>query len=907
MEWVDGGVIDPASETDVYTKGHHYTIDYSKAAGQGWTYTGFTQNRTKYPQDPRLSLYTQTVGAPWVYTIGGQKIMFLTDMYSSTLSYYRKNSSTDGECWIPSGLFSQSNIAAEAGGFAGWPLNQPASGEWIWRDANGNGAMDSGEYVSNGTLSTSIWGWCVDASGNVWQAGQSGLIREFPYQGLDSYNNPIYNYTSMKTVTTTYPAPFNELDRLYYDSVNDVMYLTGYSATYPNPGDWKLIGKVLARYNSWSTGNRTAAWTTALSYSSSSGNSCAKPVSMWVAGDYVFTVDADPPVIRVYRQLDGVFLDTISPLNSPELGNDAWNNMCNDMPFSINAYRRSNGEYIICSEDGGNAKVDMYRWPSVATPSFSPAPGSYSSAQSVTITCGTSGATIRYTTNGSIPNSTSTQYTAAIPISSTTTLKAKAFYTGMADSLVASGVYTISQQQVATPTFTPSAGSYGSAQTVTISCSTSGATIHYTIDGSTPTSTSPTYANAFGVSSTTTVKAIGILSGDTNSNVASATYTITVTGSTRYEAENAALYNDGTYSDAVASNGQGVSWIEATGSTVTFTVTASTTGVFQMNVRYCAPNNATQTVYVNGSSAGQISYTSTGSNRSAPYATATMNLTLNAGSNTVMFEKTASDTNYACLDCIDLLLTGAPNMSITGNGGIAITNGSTTPSTSNGTDFGPTTVTSGSVSQTYTIKNSGTAILNLTGNPLVSISGTNAADFSVTTQPSSTVAMSGGTTTFVVKFVPSSQGLRTAKISISNNDSAHNPYTFSIQGNGWYEAENAALLGDGTYSDAAASNSAGVSWIENTGCAVTFTVSVPTTKTYTMTVRYCAPSNATQTVFVNGVSVGQISYTSTGSNRSAPYALATMNVNLSAGSNTIMLEKTANDANYACLDCMTVQ
>ena len=58
----------------------------------------------------------------------------------------------------------------------------------------------------------------------------------------------------------------------------------------------------------------------------------------------------------------------------------------------------------------------------------------------------------------------------------------------MADSAVATGVYTIIGT-CAAPTFSPAAGTYSSAQTVTISTTTSGATIRYTTDGSTPSET----------------------------------------------------------------------------------------------------------------------------------------------------------------------------------------------------------------------------------------------------------------------------------------------------------------------------------------------------------------------------------------------------------------------------------
>ncbi|HXC03078.1 MAG TPA: chitobiase/beta-hexosaminidase C-terminal domain-containing protein, partial [Opitutaceae bacterium] len=79
---------------------------------------------------------------------------------------------------------------------------------------------------------------------------------------------------------------------------------------------------------------------------------------------------------------------------------------------------------------------------------------------------------------------------------------------------------------VATPSFSPGGGTYTSTQSVSISDSTSGATIYYTTNGNTPTTSSTVYSGALSVSSTTTIKAIGAKSGDTTSSVASATYTI---------------------------------------------------------------------------------------------------------------------------------------------------------------------------------------------------------------------------------------------------------------------------------------------------------------------------------------------------------------------------------------------
>ncbi len=83
---------------------------------------------------------------------------------------------------------------------------------------------------------------------------------------------------------------------------------------------------------------------------------------------------------------------------------------------------------------------------------------------------------------------------------------------------------------VATPTFSPAGGTFTSAQNVTISCATDGATIHYTTDGTTPTESSPTYSAPIRISATTTIKAIAVKSGWTNSAAASATFTLKSSG-----------------------------------------------------------------------------------------------------------------------------------------------------------------------------------------------------------------------------------------------------------------------------------------------------------------------------------------------------------------------------------------
>ena len=83
-------------------------------------------------------------------------------------------------------------------------------------------------------------------------------------------------------------------------------------------------------------------------------------------------------------------------------------------------------------------------------------------------------------------------------------------------------------EQVATPTFDPEEGTYTEAQNVTIACETEDATIHYTTDGTEPTAESPVYSEAIAVGETMTIKAIAMKEGMTDSEIASATYTINI-------------------------------------------------------------------------------------------------------------------------------------------------------------------------------------------------------------------------------------------------------------------------------------------------------------------------------------------------------------------------------------------
>lgn len=147
-------------------------------------------------------------------------------------------------------------------------------------------------------------------------------------------------------------------------------------------------------------------------------------------------------------------------------------------------------------------------------------------------------------------------------------------------------------EAVATPTFSPAAGEVASGDQVTISCATSGATIHYTVDGTDPTSSSTTYSSPITITATTTIKAIAVKEGMADSEIATATYTVPSAGSITLTASDITAGDNtvqGTNSGALAyrlgtSNNNGSITFEAGYSSITFTLAGWASGTRSFTV-----------------------------------------------------------------------------------------------------------------------------------------------------------------------------------------------------------------------------------------------------------------------------------------------------------------------------------
>ncbi len=195
-----------------------------------------------------------------------------------------------------------------------------------------------------------------------------------------------------------------------------------------------------------------------------------------------------------------------------------------------------------CYASGQNPVQIYYRESQtiVARPTIDPANGTYTEAQTVTITNNAEGATVYYTTDGSTPTAESTQYTAPFVLrqNGTHTIKAIAI-SNDGKSSVATSTITINIE-IDAPEISPATGTQITEETPITITGAEGTTIYYTTDGSDPvkdgalTGTAKAYTGAFTLTKAGTVKAVARDAGGNFSEIVLASYTFNGTVSLPY-------------------------------------------------------------------------------------------------------------------------------------------------------------------------------------------------------------------------------------------------------------------------------------------------------------------------------------------------------------------------------------
>jgi hypothetical protein len=352
LTFVDLCDLDPANETTLHTKDKLFTLDYAKPAGQQWTYTAYTVNALKYPDDPRLHTWPTHV---WVRRIAGQPMMFVTGMTGEFLSVYRYNPKSDGYIAIPAALFFRHRVKDREDG---WPPHQPDADAWLWTDADGDGRMDADEYAALPTGGNIFW---PDANGGIWQERQ-GSIAYLPFGGITAQGVP--SWAIDKTRVLPKPAEFTQVRRVHYETDRDLLLVGGNNAEDHNQ-HWKPMGPILATYDNALGGTPKLRWVITLPYEKGSAHhESREPISFDVAGDYVFVaytrgLAADGvknAYIKVYRLADGVFVGNL--VAERQLGEGG----LLDLVESVRAVRRTNGEYAVFLEEDMKAKIILFQW-----------------------------------------------------------------------------------------------------------------------------------------------------------------------------------------------------------------------------------------------------------------------------------------------------------------------------------------------------------------------------------------------------------------------------------------------------------------------------------------------------------------------------------------------------------------
>jgi N-acetylneuraminic acid mutarotase len=333
--------------------------------------------------------------------------------------------------------------------------------------------------------------------------------------------------------------------------------------------------------------------------------------------------------------------------------------------------------------DSGVASATYVIEPPAATPVISLQSGTYTSVQTVTISDTTPGATITYSTDNGV---TVNQYTGPITIAATETLIAEAIATGYSASNLASATYTLILPPAATPTFSVPAGTYTAIQTVTISDATSGATIYYTTDGSTPTTSSAAYNGQITVSWSETLKAIAWAIGYSSSPVASAAYTIN-NPIPVISSISPAYINAGSAAFTLTVNGTGfttgsmIMWGTSFPTTTYVSATQLTTQISAIDIA-TAGNTIAITVITPGpgganSNSYQFEVNSASGSTTGPTFTSTT-ATVTAGSTASYPVTLPSTVQSASVTCLNLPTGAACNYSAATNT-LTITTSSTTP------------------------------------------------------------------------------------------------------------------------------------------------------------------------------------------------------------------------------------
>lgn len=306
--FVDSVVTEPGSDgVSVYSHSRRFVMDFSKPSGHQWKVAGYTLD----PDAPKPDARRKEPAYHPAFTgrLNGKVIIYMTPMNGGLLELYTPRADTE----FLDPIYSYKR------------------------------QMEYG------------WGISVDERSDIWECDGKTIVR-VPFEGFAA--NGVPRYGTRQDFAA--PAPWDSLQRVYYNSTTDTLFLAGYTAD-KKEETWGIIGKEMALYNGWMKGNRTPAWTQDVphDFKPTSGPRVIMK-SMSIAGDYLFMVGVDTRgQVRVFDIKDGRFVGTLDPGKEVDgVESTGWV----DMVDAIFVLRRNNGEYLVFVEEDAHNKILLYRW-----------------------------------------------------------------------------------------------------------------------------------------------------------------------------------------------------------------------------------------------------------------------------------------------------------------------------------------------------------------------------------------------------------------------------------------------------------------------------------------------------------------------------------------------------------------
>lgn len=524
--------------TELHTESVRYTMDYGKKPGESWSFSAVTLDPFRYPDDPRAQM---AFGTTYIKKIGGKKFLYCTDMYYQYLAVFRFEEGS--EIAIPCAFFycyGTNGQGAEwaKGKYPTWTDDPSGRRRYMWRDSNGDGQVDAGEfgiYTVPNSLSQS---YDVDADGNIWMGGGQAEYSAYfnaggnwviPCTGVDATGVPLYDLNAIEKLDVPQsllrPEDYEisrSPTRMRYLPETDTLFL-GVSQDswrtrriyvidgYRHSGKPTLRCMIDTGYDS---NNETEV------HLDQGTVTMVLPFSFAADNDYVYvgylTGGRDTlnrGEITVYSAKDGHEVGWLRP--------DADTNwFCGtvDITVGLQVTTLADGSRVICEEDDGAAKVMVFHWDPKAPASNAMI---ITTARPATLNCTRDHAgTLQLATTGgaltwSIPAIAATGGPAhgSATVSSTGLVRytPAADYVGL-DTLIvqvtnAQGVRdsikvacTVATPTTATVTLGGLSQTYnGSAHPVTVTTAPSGLTVNVTYAGST---TVPVNAGSYSVVAT---------------------------------------------------------------------------------------------------------------------------------------------------------------------------------------------------------------------------------------------------------------------------------------------------------------------------------------------------------------------------------------------------------------------